>query len=482
MNAPIRRLTAVLLVGFALLLVNVTYIQALAADRYRDDSRNARVQLNIAEKERGFVVDRNSTVLAISEQRDASTGFLRTYPYGDLLGHPVGSSALLFGDRGLERTYADQLRSKQDLTISDVIAGLLGRDLRPQNLRLTLDLDLQQAATLALAGQSGAIVAIEPATGALLAYVSTPGFDPSVLIGSSAAPAGDALDADPTEPLRDRVVDQLYAPGSIFKVITAAAALESGTVTVDTSFPDPIALALPGSESTISNADNRTCSAGEQVTFAVAFVESCNTTFAQVAMDLGAAAVRAQSESFGFGIEIPFVFPVVESVFSPRDLSNDLPSLAQSAIGQRDVRVTPLHMALVASGVANGGSIMTPYLVSEINDGDGLVLETTQPSVWRQAVSESTAQALTDLMIEAVNRGTGTAARITGHQVAGKTGTAENPGQSPHAWFIGFAPADQPTIAIAVIVEFGGVDGPDASGGRTAAPIAQQTLDAWFRP
>lgn len=482
MNSPIRRLTVALLIGFCLLLVNVTYIQALATDRYRDDPRNARVQLARFERERGLILDRNDVVLASSEAQAGAGTFLRTYPFGSLLGHPVGFSSLLFGDRGLEQAYANELRSKQDLTISNVIAGVLGNDLHPENIRLTIDVALQQAASEALAGQIGAVVAIEPSTGAILAYVSSPGFDPSVLVGATAGPTGDALDADPTEPLRDRVVNELYPPGSIFKIITAAAALELGEMTVNFTFANPASLALPGSESTISNANGKPCGSGSEVTLARGFISSCNTTFAQAAMEIGADALKLQAENFGFGVDIPFTFPVIPSSFSPVDLSDDLPALAQTAIGQRDVRVTPLHMALMAAGIANGGQIMVPYLVADVVDGDGKVLSSTEPEVWLRAVNEATASTLLELMVETVNTGTGTNARIDGIRVAGKTGTAENPDQPPHAWFVGFAPADHPTIAIAVIVEFGGIQGDQASGGRTAAPIAKETLERWLKP
>ena len=178
----------------------------------------------------------------------------------------------------------------------------------------------------------------------------------------------------------------------------------------------------------------------------------------------------------------PLSSPVAESIFSPIDLTDDLAALAQASIGQRDVRVTPLHMALMAAAIANRGQLMSPYLVSEIIDGDGQVVSTTQAEAWRKASSEATALAITQLMVDVVNSGTGTNARIEGVKVAGKTGTAENPGQPPHAWFVGFAPADQPTIAIAVVVEFGGLAGDEASGGRTAAPIAQKTMERWLKP
>lgn len=480
MNSPIRRLTIALLVGFCLLLLNVTYIQAVAADRYRDDFRNSRVQISRAAKERGLILDRTGVVLAASETAQGGVGFDRTYPYRGLLGHPVGSTSLLFGDRGLEAVYAEDLRSKQDLTISDIIAGVLGGDLAPQNLVTTLDVQLQQVAAAALGSQNGAVVAIDPATGAVLAYVSSPGFNPEILVGTAAGPAGDTLDADPDEPLRDRVVDQTYAPGSVFKIVTLASALDSGEFTAESAFEDPVELALPGSESTISNADGQACGDGTSATLATAFVRSCNTVFGQVAMDLGARTMAATAESFGFAAEVPFEFEVRDSVFSSIPLTADLPALAQTSIGQRDVRITPLHMAMVTAAVANGGEMMAPFLVQTVLDSGGEPVIETEPTTWRRAMSESTASIISQLMTDVVNSGTGTAAQVPGTNVAGKTGTAQVPGQPPHAWFVGFAPAEQPTIAIAVIVENGGFDGADASGGRTAAPIAQQVLSAWM--
>lgn len=476
MNGPIRRLTLVLLVGIAFLLANVTYIQAIAGPDYRDDPRNRRVLLGRTAKERGAIVDRTGEVLAASGENPDEPGFLRVYPQGDLFAHPIGVSSLLFGDRGLEQTYATRLRSKEDLTISDIVNALLGRDLRPESLVLTIDAELQRVATDALGTQPGAVVAIDPATGAVLAYVSSPSYDPTSLLGPSAGPAGDALTANPDQPLRDRVTNQSYPPGSTFKIVTAAAAMELELATPETAFEDPSTLELPGSTATISNFGGGRCGSGDGVSLRTAFARSCNTVFGQLAMDIGPEALAETASDFGFGSDIPFEWAVLDSVF-PSGL--DDPSLAQSGIGQRDVQATPLQMALVAAAIANDGIVMEPYLVEQILDADGSLIEAHAPTEWRRAVSPATAAALRDLMRAVVTSGTGRAAEVPNIAVAGKTGTAETGRANPHAWFVGFAPAADPTIAVAVVVENGGDAGSEATGGAVAAPIASAVIAAW---
>ncbi|MDH3306400.1 MAG: penicillin-binding protein 2 [Acidimicrobiia bacterium] len=480
MNGPIRRLALVLLVGLALVLANVTYIQTIAGTGYRDDARNRRVLLSRAAKERGAIVDRAGEVLAASGENPDEQGFLRVYPFGDLFAHPVGVSSLLFGDRSIERAYTTRLRSKQDLTISDMVAALLGRDLRPESLVLTLDAGLQRVADEAIGIQSGAIVALDPQTGAVLAYVSSPSFDPTTLLGPTAGPAGDTLVANPDEPLLDRISSATFAPGSTFKIVTTAAALELDLARPDTAFDNVTALELPGSTSTISNFDGGACGAGATVTLQTAFVRSCNTVFGQLAMDLGAGAMSQQATAFGFGLDIPFEWDVLDSVFPPPSaFENDVPALAQSGIGQRDVQATPLQMVLVVSAIANQGVIMEPYLVAQVLDANGAVVERTAPTEWQRAITPTTAQILSGLMTQVVSSGTGRSASVPGVQVAGKTGTAET-GGAPHAWFVGFAPADNPTIALVVIIQNGGSAGDEATGGSVAAPIASRVFAEWL--
>lgn len=482
MNGPIRRLAFAILAGFVLLLLNVTYIQVLRGPTYRADERNARVLLAETSKERGLIVDRNGQVLAQSVADPEDQGaFIRQYPFRGAFVHTVGFSSLLFSDRGLEDAYAEQLRSKQDLTISDIVSALLGRDLRPQNVVTTLDADLQLAAIDALAGQTGAVVALNPQTGEVLALVSQPSYDPIPLLGPDAGPRGDALDANETEPLLNRANSETYAPGSTFKIITAVAALDAELATPETTYENRLELALPGSTAVIRNADKGTCGSAQSVTLAEAFRRSCNTIFGQIALDVGAPQLVATAQSFGFNQDIPFEWSVLNSVVpSAGTFTNDQAGLAQTGIGQKDLQATPLQMALVAAGVANNGTVMTPYLVSSVVDADNNVLMAAEPSVFSQAATEATASEITQMMITVVDSGTGTNAQVSGVTVAGKTGTAETELGAPHVWFVGFAPAENPTIAIAVLVESGGSVGDVGTGGSVAAPIAQQVFARWL--
>lgn len=480
MNTPIRRLAFVLLVVLGILVLNLTYLQVVAGPRYRDDLRNPRVAAARSATERGPIVTREGVVAAESMPDPASTqDFIRAYPEGTLFAHAVGYSTLLFGDAALEKEFGRELSSGSDLTFSGIIDALVGREQGAQGIRLTLSHAVQQEAERALAGQAGAVVALEPSTGEVLAFYSSPSFDPNLLVGESAE-AGDDLAADPASPLLNRVVDQILAPGSSFKVITAAAALESGLANPDTMYPDVTELELPGSTAVIRNADRGTCGDGTQVSFSLAFRRSCNTVFGQIGMDVGAGLLGATADDFGYNDPIPFELPTVPSVFPTSSLEGDPPATAQSAIGQRDVQASPLQMAMVAAAVVNDGVLMRPYLVSERFDRDLNILSQTGPVELRRAVSPGTAAVLTELMIDAVTSGTGTAAAIPAAQVGGKTGTAEIPGSAPHAWFIGFAQSETRSIAVAVVVENGGTAGTDATGGRVAAPIARTVMAAWL--
>ena len=338
----------------------------------------------------------------------------------------------------------------------------------------------------ALDGQRGAVFAVDPSTGAVLVAVSTPGFDPNTLIGADAAPAGNALEDDPDQPMLDRSLAATYPPGSTFKVVTTAAALDAGIAGPSTEFADPVSLVLPGSTATISNYDGRVCIDGTTVTLEQAFLRSCNTVFAALGMEVGAEQLASTAEAFGFNNEIPYDLDVLASVFpDPRSFAVDRPAMAQNAIGQRDVRATPIQMALVAAAIANGGEIMIPYVVSDVFTADGTIESSTTPTLWRRATSPASAAVLTDMMERVVTSGTGRNAAVPGVRIAGKTGTAEVTGGPPHAWFIGFGPVDagpgERQIAIAVVVESGGSVGETASGGSVAAPIAQQVLTAFFQ-
>lgn len=483
MNQPLRRIAAVLFVAFALLILDVTYLQVVAGPGYRDDDRNPRVVASRIGKERGLILTADRQVLAESTPDPVNPQrFNRSYPEGELYAHLVGFSSLNFGDDGLELVYADELRSKRDLTVSDLLSALLGGDLRPKSIQLTIDHELQEAAYTALGDQRGSVVAIRPGTGEVLAMVSRPSFNPNLFLGNEAIATREALLADPTEPLANRSTNRTYPPGSTFKVVVTGAAIETGAAGADTVFPDPAELTLPGTVEVIRNFDRQVCANGSEVTLQTAFRRSCNTVFGGLGLQLGAEALFLQAEEFGFNQETLFEIPVLGSVFpAPTSFVGDLPALAQSAIGQRDVRATPLQMALVAAAVANDGVIMKPFLVSGIFDADGQPVEQFDSELLQRAVSPSTASILTDLMERVVASGTGTRATVPNVRVAGKTGTAETGVGPPHVWFIGFAPVEQPTIALAVLVESGGEAGENATGGSVAAPIAQKILSYWVQ-
>ncbi len=472
MNGPIRRVIYVIFIGLGLLLLSTGYIQAVASARYRTDPANSRVLIAQADKERGAIVDRAGAILAASEETSATQrSFTRKYPLGVLTSHPIGYSTVLFGESGVEAAFSARLRSRQDLAISDMLTAMFGGDLRPQSLRLSLDSTLQQLAAAGLGDRFGAIVALDPTTGAVLAWVSQPGFDPTRVPDPAYA---SEVENDPTSPLVDRVRSATYPPASLFKLIVAAEAIESEVATAETTFPDLRGLELPGSTAVLRNSGGDTCSGGGEVSLRTALVKSCNVPFASLAMTLGADAIGARAELFGFNRPIPFGLPTVQSVFP--DYSADLAALAQAGIGERDVRATPLQMAMVAAGIANDGEVMQPFLADAVFDADGEVMEQHTPSPLGRVMSPSTANTLTEMMVGVVDSGTGTRARISGIRIAGKTGTSEA-GTNPPAWFIGFAPADDPIIAVAILVEGGGVDG---SGGTIAAPIARELFEYWL--
>ncbi len=480
MNGPLRRLAVVMFSGFFLLLVAVTWFQVIHADALKTDPLNPRQALSERGKERGLIVTIDGQIVAESAEAPQSRSFVRVYPGGAAYAHVVGYNSFAVGDANLEAAYAPQLRSKRDLTISDLISVILGRDLRPESLEITIDSALQQAAYEALAGQKGAVVALDPTTGAVLASVSVPSFNPESLQTSTAAETWDQLLADPDNPLSDRATREIYAPGSTFKVVVTATALDTGLAGPGTEFPDPEQFPLPGSSSTISNFNGRVCDDGVAVTLLRAFVRSCNTVFADLSVRLGADEIGLTAEAMGFNRDIPYPWKIPQAVFPTETLASDDAALAQSGIGERDVRATPLHMAMVAASVANGGITPAPHLVNRIFDADGQTLSSTEPVSLGRAMAPATASVLAQMMERVVTEGTGRLAAVPGVRVAGKTGTSQGSDGLPTAWFIGFAPVDHPTIAIAVFIEGGGNLGESATGGSVAAPIASQLIGLWL--
>jgi len=484
MNRPIRSLAMAVLAIFAILALTAGYQQVIAGPSYRNDLRNQRTIDDRATLSRGDIITFDGVVVARSIEGPGGPGrYVREYPRGEAYAHVVGYSSPLFGDAGIEETRSDDLTSADDGSLRSALQRILGADLRPHQVRLTINDELQTAAIEALDGRNGAVVAIDPQTGAILAMASLPTFDPADLLDPLSTAAGDALATDPERPLVARATGEVYPPGSTFKVVTAAAALSASIANPTTLLPDLEELLPPGSTTPIRNAGDGTCSGGGQITMEQAIVTSCNTAFASLGMAVGGTALVDAARAFGFDSVPPFELGVVASRMPPSDeLDDDPAALAQNAIGERDVRATPLQMALVAAAIANDGVVMAPYVVAEILDADDETVWSAEPEPWRTAISVEIAADLTEMMHEVVRSGTGTAAAIRGIDVAGKTGTAQVTGAAPHVWFIGFIPADPDTgragIAVAVVVESGSL-GESASGGRVAAPIARLVLEAW---
>jgi penicillin-binding protein A len=314
----------------------------------------------------------------------------------------------------------------------------------------------------------------------VLAMTTFPRYDPNAL--SSHDPEEirrnwERLVDDPNGPLLNRAAGALYPPGSTFKVVTAAAALENG-VTMDQQLPSPTVYDVPQTSADIRNFGGSSCGA-DTLTLTEALTISCNTTFAALGVELGSEKLAAEAEKFGFNKPSPYQLPAATSVIPP---DQDVPATAQSAIGQRDVRVSPLQMATVAATIANGGQRMGPFVARQVVSDKGSVVKRFEGEDFGQMIPERVAGDLRDMMLQVVERGTGTAAQISGLQVAGKTGTAQHArGKAPHAWFIGFTGSGDRQIAVAVVVEEGGDAGSEATGGRTAAPIAKAVMETYVR-
>jgi len=481
MNTPLRRISVVVIAMFVALMGSATWVQFVQASELNGDPRNVRTLYREFDNSRGPIVIGGEPVASSTPVEDAF-GYQRTYANGPLYAPVTGYYSVVYHGTGIEDAANGFLTGTADsLFLSRVQDLFTGRQPQGSSVELTIDPAVQQAAWDALGDQRGAVVALDPTTGAVLALVSKPSFDPNVLAGHSTTGVNEAyrlLDDDPARPLVNRATRETYPPGSTFKLIDAAAALEAG-MTSETQLPAPRSLPLPGSSASVSNFGGAACGPGETVTLAEALRISCNTAFAQLGLDLGADTLRAQAEAFGFESDLDFSLSVAPSRFPA---APDAPQTALSAIGQYDVRATPLQMAMVSAAIANGGTQMKPYLVQTVRDPDLEVVEEASPATLRSSVSAATAAALRDMMVGVVESGTAGAARIPGIQVAGKTGTAQTTDDAaPHAWFTAFAPADAPRVAVAVVVENGGSMGNEATGGAVAAPIARAVIEAALR-
>jgi penicillin-binding protein A len=480
-NTPIRRLALLVFAMFTALLVSTTWIQFVEAEELRQLPQNRRTLLDTYSRDRGPILVTGSAV-ADSRPTDDDLRWIRTYPQGELYSHITGYYSFTYGaGAGLERAMNSVLAGTDDsLFYRRVVDLVTGTTPTGAALELTVDPDVQAAADAALGDRRGAVVALDPRTGAVLAMVSHPAYDPNSLASHNLGAVQDSweeLNADEGRPLVNRAIaGDLYPPGSTFKLVVAAAALESGEFTPDSLLEAPVTYTLPGTTTELPNFEGGSCGPTDEVSLAQSIVVSCNTSMAWLAGELGAQALDEQSQAFGFEQDLEVPMNVTPSVY-PEDV--DDAQLALTGIGQQDVRVTPLQVAMISAAIANGGEVMQPYLVDTVRDGDLDVIDETSPSRLSRAVSDTTAQELTDMMVDVVSSGSGTAAAIPGVTVAGKTGTAEfGSNGAAHAWFTGFAPAEDPQIAVAVIVESASDDWTGESGGRVAAPIGRDVLQA----
>lgn len=481
MNEPIRRLSTLAAALFVALLVASTWLQVIGAESINERPDNRRTALKNYAQERGQILI-GGQPLARSEPSDDELRWQRVYSDPELYAHLTGYYSFEYGAGGGLEGAANSLLTGTDDTlfygrVSDILSGK-----RPvgASLELTINPRAQRAAREALGDQQGAVVALDPRTGAILAMYSSPSYDPSPLVShksGDAAKAWERLTSDPTRPMVNRAIaGNLYPPGSVFKVVTAAAAIESGDFDEDSSIPGPARLDLPQTTSDLPNSSPGPCGPNDRVTLRIAMQNSCNTAFGWLGMELGGDAVADQAEKFGFGDKLEIPMSVTPSIF-PADLNP--PQEAQSAIGQYEVRTTPLQVAMMSAGVANDGIVMRPYLVERVQGDDLSVISETQPEQLSRAVEPDTAAQLTDMMTAVVESGTGRQAAVPGVSVAGKTGTAQHAaGAAPHAWFTGFAPADNPEVVVAVVVEDGGRAGSEAYGGSVAGPISAAVMRA----
>lgn len=492
MNRQIHQVTVLVVIMFLALAASVTSVQGLARPALWEsrssqgtlttDPRNSRTVYAEFGTDRGPILVGGSPI-ADSTPVDDAYAYLRTYADSPVYSPLTGYFSTTFASMtGLERASNSVLNGQDPSLLSSRVKTLFtGGNQQGGAIELTINPQVQKAAWDALGGRRGSVVALDPSTGAILAMVSSPSYDANQLASHASDTAQDAwkkLNDDPAKPLVNRAIGgDLYAPGSTFKILTTAAALRAGSITPDTQVEAPNALTLPQTTHELTNYAGESCGNGT-VAFSYAFAHSCNTPFAQLAMDTGDQALAKEASAWGFGTELAIPLTVTPSRYPA---NSSAAQTAMAGIGQASVRVTPLQMAMVAATIANKGTQMRPYLIATTMDPDLTVVSTTAPTPLRTPIDQDTAATLTSLMQQVVTEGTGTAAQVAGVSVAGKTGTAETGSSQggPTTWFVGFAgkEAEAPTIALAVVLD-GGEQTEGGTGGTLAAPIAAKVIDA----
>ena len=468
-----------------LLLLNATYIQVVSADTYRTDPRNRRVLLDEYSRQRGKIVAGGLPV-ASSVETGGQLRFQRSYLDGPMYAPVTGYYSLRYGAGGIENAMDSVLNGSDGRLFVRRLSDLItGRTPSGGSVELTINPIVQRVAyeQLTRRGYNGAVVAIKPSTGEILAMASTPSYDPNRLSAHDGteqeAAWNEATSAQRGAPLTNRAVGSTYPPGSTFKLVVTAAALETGKATPDSPLTATPALQLQDTSTFLRNFANNPCGRGDTATLTEALVRSCNTAFAQLVATVGENDLRKQAQLLGIGQQ-DLTIPILVTPSTLGDIP-DVSALQQSGIGQRDVALTPLQNATIAATIANGGRRMTPQLVRSILAPDLSVLDRLEPELAETAMSRFTASRLRDMMVAAENTYSNDG-KINGVSIAAKTGTAEhgaNPKNTPpHGWYVAFAPAEDPQVAIAVVVEDGGDRALEATGGSRAAPIGRAVIRA----
>ncbi|ADB48452.1 Peptidoglycan glycosyltransferase [Conexibacter woesei DSM 14684] len=477
------RLFLAIVLLFVILIAWTSRWSVFGAEALRENPLDKRPLFAGLQVKRGAITAAGGEVLAksVRVRRKGGSIYEREYPTDSLFGHPVGYANLLFGQlSGLERSRNDELTGTTS-ELNSIVDQLQGKRRAGNTVVTTLDADAQRVATDALGGQKGAIVAIEPKTGAVKTMVSSPGYDPNDVRDPDAL---SALNRDTENaPLLDRVTQGTYPPGSTFKVVTASAAIDSGQFTPDSVLNGDTGKVISGTP--LNNDSN--VSYGD-IDLRTALKNSVNVVWAQVAERLGKQTMADYMDRFGFYRLPPLDYPKDQMIASGErgpngrliPVTSPLVDVGRMAIGQDKLTVTPLQMAMVVSAVANGGKLMKPHLTDKVVDPDGRTVDTIEPETWSEPISSQTAAEMTTMMRSVVDDGTGTAVQIPGLDIAAKTGTAQvgAPGSGlTQPWFVAFAPANDPQIALAVTVE----RSQGGSGGTVAAPIARQVFESLLR-
>ncbi|WP_335934075.1 peptidoglycan D,D-transpeptidase FtsI family protein [Streptomyces sp. PTD5-9] len=479
MNKPLRRIAIFCGLLVLALLVRTNYLQYVRSDELNSRDENRRVRIERYAHERGNIIVDGNPVTGSVETKVGDFKYKRVWKDGPMWAPVTGYSSQAFDASQLEKIEDGILTGNDDQLFFDrTLSMFTGGEKQGGNIVTTLSSAAQKAAFKGLGDKKGAVAALDPRTGAILALASTPSYDPSTFAGNSDkdTKARQTLLKDKDKPMLNRALRETYPPGSTFKVVTATAALENGLYTdIDARTNSPLPWQLPQSTLPLNNEGNIPC---ENASLREALRWSCNTVFGKISDDLGNQKMIDQADKFGFNKEIFTPVRADASVF-PKD---NRPQNAMAGIGQASNRATPLQMAMVAAAIANDGKLMQPYMVAERQAPNLDVIYTHKKEEFSQPLSAENAQKLQKMMETVVQDGTGKNAQIPGVTVGGKTGTAQhglNNSEKPYAWFISYAKTgDGSPVAVAVVVEDGEANRGDISGGGLAAPIAKAVMKA----